>query len=398
MIQGRVLFDRAAVLGSLAAMAAIGALIASYGPAVAGFQNRFGITEGQVGAGLAVQSLGAIIGVLASPRLMRRLGNRRAMMLSLGLVGIGALLIAVAPSWSLTLAAAAITGLGLGGVDLMVSQLLILGTGSRGPALVNLGHGFFGVGTVAAPALIAVIGSERYPLLFGLIGLVAVLALLGMAGLVARPTPADGRAAAGAGRKARLWPGVAVMVGFIVVFSTHFGVQAGIGNWEPSYLGHLGVSTAPAMWATSGFWLMMVLGRFLAAGLTQVLPVGTIVLVSSLGMTLSLAWSLHDASAIWAFALCGLFIGPIFPNGLTWFTRTGYAGGNRFSYVMAAAMVGMAVAPWALGMAIDAAGLHVVPVILLAISVLTLLSSAALILIHRGHEPAPVASVAPTPE
>lgn len=379
-MEQRHLFTPIAILGALLAMMAIGALTAVYGPAIAGFKTQFAINDAQAGAGVAVQSLGAVLGVLSAPKIMRLFGNRAAMASSLILVALGSLAVVLAPSWLFLLASAAVIGLGLGGIDLMVTQLLIFGTGSRGPLLVNVAHGLFGLGTVVAPGLIAIIGAQTYWVAFLAIGL-AVLGSLGtMTGLAPRPTPVDRSRTRDRATQAKRG-GFLVLGGFIVLYITHFGVQSGIGNWEPVYLVGLDYTESQAALAASGFWLAMVAGRFIAAFLTQHVRTSVIVIFSCAGMVLSLIPAFSDTLVIWALLACGFFIGPIFPNGLTWLVLSGHGEGERFAYVMAASMLGMAVTPWALGVAINYAGLQVVPGALLGIAAVAMLAA---ILLYRS--------------
>lgn len=375
----RMLFTPSAILGSLAAMAAIGALTAVYGPAIPGFIGAFDLATSDAGAGLAVQSIGAVVGVLAAPKAMRAFGNRSAMIASLVLIALGSVFVTIAPTWGVVLLSAAIIGIGLGGIDLMVTQLLILGTGPRGPFLVNVAHGLFGLGTVLAPGLLSLIGAELYGLVFLLIAVVAIIALVTMFGLSQRPTPADrpDESDQPMRRRASL-AGVAILGGFVVLYIAHFGVQSGIGNWEPTYLAGLGHTASTAALATSGFWLAMVVGRFVAAFLTRVMTIPRIVVISCIGMVVSLVPAFFDDLVIWSLLACGFFIGPIFPNGLTWLAQSGHGHGERFAYVVAGSMVGMAITPWALGLAIDQAGLGVVPPVLLSIAVVTLIAAVAL--------------------
>lgn len=379
------LFNRAAIVGSMLAMVSIGALIASYGPAIAGFKERFGLSDADAGAGLALQSVGAVAGVLAAPWVLRKFGNRAAMSTALVLITLGATAMAIVPAWSLLLVAATTAGLGVGAIDLLVSQLLITGTGDRGPALMNLAHAFFGIGTVASPALTAVVGSSSYMVVFAIFAAFALAALLTMPGLKAHPTPMDETPASqsGAPKPARR-SGAVLLSGFIILYIAHFGVQSGIGNWEPTYLVATGYGQSTAVWATSGFWMAMVLGRFVAAALTRHIAIPQLVTLSCVGMTAALAVATIEGTAVWAFLLCGFFIGPIFPNGLTWLAHSGYGQGPSFAYVIAASMVGMAVAPWAIGVHIEYAGEQVLPATLLGIAVIALAVSLVLaILTYR---------------
>ncbi|MFF9045166.1 MFS transporter [Streptomyces parvulus] len=401
MVATTSLFKRNAIAGCLIAMTAIGALTAAYGPSIPAFKDQHGINDTAAGAGLAMQSLGAVVGVLLSQPLMRRRGNRTALAASMGLVTAGAVIVAAAPTWPLILAGAVITGVGLGGCDVLITQLLIVGTGARGPALVNIAHACFGLGTAAAPALIAAVGAAQYRIVFAVI---AVMGLIGAATLKGvAPSPGPHELVPKAGQHTHHSPrrrglGVAVAFGFLALYVTHFGAQSGIGNWEPTVLADQGFTASGAALATSGFWLAMVAGRFVAAALHRRVGLAPLVVASCIGMTGASALALHGSMTAWAYLLTGFFIGPIFPNGLTWMATTGHAHGNRFAYVIAASMIGMALAPVALGAVIGAHGTAALPPAILAIAALTLASSALVAVLTRTRRPRPGHEITPEAE
>ncbi|MGP3775378.1 MFS transporter [Streptomyces sp. SDT5-1] len=371
-------------------MTAIGALTAAYGPSIPAFKEQQGINDTAAGTGLAMQSIGAVIGILFSQPLMRRRGNRVAVGASMGLVAAGSVIVACAPTWPLILVGAVVTGLGLGGCDVLITQLLIVGTGARGPAMVNIAHACFGLGTAAAPALIAAVGATQYRVVFAAIALMALVGVVTIKGLAPSPNPhelASRAQAPGHDAPRRRGIGVAVAFGFLALYVTHFGAQSGIGNWEPTVLADQGFSASGAALATSGFWLAMVAGRFVAAALTRRVPLATLVVASCIGMTGAGALALHGSATAWAYLLVGFFIGPIFPNGLTWMATTGHAHGNRFAYVIAGSMVGMALAPVALGAVIGAHGTGAMPPSILAIAALALASSVLVALLTRKRHP-----------
>ncbi|KAB1641194.1 MFS transporter [Gulosibacter chungangensis] len=388
------LFRPSAILGCLLGMVSIGLLLATYGPVISTFQSHFGVSESIAGLGLAFQSGAAVLGILAAPVVLPRLGNRLTMQLALGLMVIGSIGLALAPTWPLFLAAATVAGFGLGGIDVLITQLLIMGTGKRGPALVNVAHGCFGIGTVISPAVLSVIGVGSYPYVFLAAGLAVFVALLTMRGLQPRPTPVDAEAAseerhdAPRKTKLRLGFGPAIITAFVALYVTHFGVQSGIGSWEPSFLQGHGVSADSAAMATSGYWLAMVVGRFAAAALTRVIAIPALVIASCVGMAASLLLALHPDFGILAFALCGFFIGPIFPNGLTWLAGTEHATGHRFAWVVAGSMIGQALTPWLVGVQIERNGVAVLPGTLFVVAAIAILASVAIALMRRAEKAA----------
>jgi len=318
---------------------------------------------------------------LAAQPLIRRWGNRAAVVGSLILVGTGSALIAAAPAWPIVLVGAIVAGLGLGGCDALITQLLILGMGQRGPSLVNIAHACFGIGTVASPAVIAIIGAKLYPIVFTMVSACAVVALFTMKGLASHPTPAEStttklpKSAKSAKSLNSAHTAAIVVGGLLVLYIAHFAVQSGIGNWEPTRLIDLGYSESTAGLATSGYWLAMVIGRFIVAPFAQKIQPSTIVTISALGMTVALLFTLWPGATMWGYLLTGLFLGPIFPNGLTWLSRTGYATGSTFAYVIAGAMAGAVVCPPLIGALIGTYGTSVLTPALLAGAFVTVVSA-----------------------
>ncbi|WP_223267662.1 MFS transporter [Streptosporangium nondiastaticum] len=392
------LFTRTAVVASCLGMVIIGALIALYGPVVPALRDKFSLSEPTAGLALAAQSLGAVVGVLGFHSVHRRIGNRALLISSYLTMLAGTVTFGLSGTWSLMLGAAVVMGLGLGGVDFAISRLFLIGLGARGPALLNVAHGCFGLGTVLAPAVIAVTGPERYGATFITIGLLTLIPLACVRGVRARPTPAELAEAAPAPAHRSGGRGLAVVLaGFVAVYMLHFAVQSGIGNWEPTHLHALGRSMTGATVATSAYWLAMTVGRFLVAPLARRWSPAAIVTGACALMTLSVLLVPVPGLAPWAYAAAGLCIGPIFPNGLNWLNRSAPASGNAMAYVIAAAMLGSVAFPPALGAVIEEYDVGALPLTLAVLCLATLAISAALARRLRGGRPGTVAARAGVP-
>lgn len=176
------LFHGWSLAGSYAAMLVVGLLLSIYGPIVAVLQERFGLSGAAGGAALGTQSFGAVLGVLLAQPILRSRGNRATLASSLLCVAVGAVVIAVSPVWPLVLSGAAIAGLGFGGVDSLVTQMLLIGSGNKGPARVNIAHACFGLGTVAGAVLVYLACAENYPWVFIGAAAVSILALASTSG------------------------------------------------------------------------------------------------------------------------------------------------------------------------------------------------------------------------
>ncbi|RKQ94573.1 fucose permease [Mycolicibacterium mucogenicum 261Sha1.1M5] len=376
--------------GCYAAMLVIGLLMSVYGPIVTVLQGRFELSAAAVGAALGTQSFAAVIGVLLAQPLLRARGNRWTIVLAMALIAAGSLVIAISPTWPLLLVGTAVAGLGFGGVDSIITQLILVGSGAKGPGRANIAHAWFGIGTVAGPGLVFLVGPGNYAWIFAGAAALMVFALLSATRLEPRPTPAEVTTAAhpddtAPARRPALF-GI-VIVAFFALYLTHFAVQAGIGNWSPTVLQEQSGLAAPtATLFVTGFWAAMVLGRFAAATLAHRVSAGTLVTISSLGLAVAVAATLLPTAAPWAYVVGGLFLGPIFPTGMAWLTHSGYGRGNSFAYVIAGSMLGMALAPSFVGWIIENQGSQSAPLVLLIIAVLVLASSATLVaLIARAR-------------
>jgi fucose permease len=360
------LFTTAAFVASCVGFALIGALQSFYGPSIPALRAEFGLSPAAAGVGLTAHFIGGVAGVLAFNRVHDRVGNRPLLGVSYALMAVGSLGFAFASTWPLALTAAFFAGLGFGGIDYGLNQLFAVGFGNRSTAMLNILNAFFGIGAVAGPALIGALGADNYAVAFTVCGLLSAVLLLFLRGVgehAPKPQPAPREATRTPNANAWL-----LLAAFIALYVLHVGVEAGVGGWEPTHLETVGYSATFAASATSVFWLMMTVGRFLVVPLTLRWPEHLIIKVSCLGMAVCLAAATIPALAPFMYAGVGLFIAPIFPTGLPWLTRTVPLARRAGAHVIAASMLGGVAAGPALGAMIQWAGARSVPVVLCLIS------------------------------
>ncbi|MFF6880317.1 MFS transporter [Streptomyces sp. NPDC012474] len=377
------MFSRAAVVASCAGFVLIGALQALYGPAIPALRAEFGLSPSAAGLGLSAHFVGGVAGVLLFDRLYGRVGNRRILGSSYLLMAVGAAGFALAPDWPTALAAALLAGLGFGGIDYGLNQLFAVGFGHRSTAMLNILNAHFGIGAILGPAVIGTVGSEHYPavfLAFALANLPLVLCLRGVRSQV--PVP-DGERAGGEAVLGRSLGSVLAV--FVVLYVLHVGIEAGVGGWEPTHLETVGYGAGVAATATSVYWLMMTVGRFLVAPLALRFSAQAIITVSCAGMTVCLLAATVPALAPYAYAGVGLFIAPIFPTGLPWLNRAAPRARRAGALVIAASMAGGVAAGPALGKAIEWSGVRAVPLLLCGVSALCLAATLWLIRATRSR-------------
>ncbi|MFH9887499.1 MFS transporter [Streptomyces luteogriseus] len=373
------MFSTAAVVASCVGFVLIGVLQSLYGPAIPALREEFGLSPSAAGLGLSAHFVGGVGGVLLFDRLYGRVGNRRILGSSYLLMAVGAAGFALAPDWPTALAAALLAGFGFGGIDYGLNQLFSVGFGHRSTAMLNILHAHFGIGAVLGPAVIGVVGSEHYPavfLAFALAGLPLLLCLRGVRSQV----PASAADGSGAGGGAVLGRSLgSVLAVFVVLYVLHVGIEAGVGGWEPTHLETVGYGAGAAATATSVYWLMMTVGRFLVAPLALRFSGQAIITVSCAGMTVCLLAATVPALAPYAYAGVGLFIAPIFPTGLPWLNRAAPQARRAGALVIAASMIGGVAAGPALGKAIEWSGIRAVPLLLCGVSALCLAATLWLI-------------------
>ncbi|MGW2981750.1 MFS transporter [Streptomyces humidus] len=392
-------FTTTAVVASCAGFVLIGALQALYGPSIPSLRDRFGLSPSAAGLGLSAHFVGGVVGVLLCDRRYGRTGNRQILGSSYLLMAAGAAGFALAPHWPVALVSAFVAGLGFGGIDYGLNQLFSVGFGHRSTAMLNILNAHFGIGAILGPALIGVVGSEHYPALFlafALANLPLLLCLRGVRDHVPHSTDESGTdpesrgpEAGAAGRGPADAALRSVLAVFVTLYVLHVGIEAGVGGWEPTHLETVGYGAGAAATATSVYWLMMTMGRFLVAPIALRFSAQAIITVSCAGMTACLLLAGVPDLAPYAYAGVGLFIAPIFPTGLPWLSRAAPRARRAGAVVIAASMLGGVAAGPALGRTIEWSGVRAVPLILAAVSAACLAATLWLIRATRKHRTSP---------
>jgi MFS transporter, FHS family, glucose/mannose:H+ symporter len=378
------LFTRPAAVASCVGFILIGMLQALYGPAVPGLREQHGLTPSGAGLGLSLHFAGGLAGVLAFNAIHSRISNRALVIASYGLMAAGAAGFALAPNWPVALAAAFLGGLGFGGIDYGLNQLFAIGFGEKSTAMLNVLNAHFGIGAVLGPAVVAWLGPDDYAYAFA--GCAVLAAALALTTNGIRTKEADGVPSEASSVKLSL---SRILIGFIALYILNVAVEAGAGGWEPTHLETVGYSATVAASATSVYWLMMTVGRFLVVPITLKYSPERILTVCAAGMTACLLLTLVKGAAPLAYAGLGLFIAPVFPTGLPWLNRALPQSTRAGAWVIAASMLGGVAAPPLLGVGIEASGIHAVPWLLTALSAASLIATLWLIRLTRTGSGAP---------
>ncbi|WP_293912384.1 MFS transporter [Deinococcus sp.] len=324
----------------------LGLLQAAYGPAYPLLETRFAQSVSSVAGISSAHFGGSALGPVILGALLTRVPLRAAMMLASAALALGLLVLALAPTWPVALAGAALAGLGFGAISGgLNSAFALLGAGPS--SLVNA---LFGIGSVAAPLL--ALGLGAFPLPFFVTAALATLLALSL-------------------RSVRQWPSQPAVLAqrvvnrpqvalFGLLFFSYVGIEAGLGNWATT---HLRATGNPEV-VTSLYWLALTLGRLGFA------PFGTRLVDSRFGpapvvlacAAVALLGSLIVAVPALApagYLIAGLGIAPIFSVLLAWFT-------SRFParvapLMLSAGSLGGAAIPAVIGLLVARFGVQAVP-------------------------------------
>jgi MFS transporter, FHS family, glucose/mannose:H+ symporter len=376
-----VILPKTALAATAGTFLLIGVLAASYGPLLEHLVRRFGISLPQAGSVFTAHFAGALVGVFVSMWAMKRVSGRTAIWASQGCLAVGCAGVALAPSWPVFLAAVAVVGLGFGGLDLGLNQLVAHSQGPRRSALINALNSAYGFGSVAGPILISRLSQDHLTALYGSAAVLAVVLIPAAAGIKGRlpfmpRTP--GRSAEAHEHSRR---DVLVVI-FLVAFIFYVGVETGVGGWMPSHLESIGFHSLEAASITSGFWLALAIGRLLAVLIPDRVPPRLVVISGSAIASVALLAALNGQAAPIAYIVAGLAIAPIFPTALVWLARLRPGDSRATSWMFPATMVGGGVIPPAIGVAIAWFGIGWAPAVLAAVAVITL----AAFLLAAGRE------------
>ncbi len=356
----RVQLTRAALVAIAAIFFLMGVLGSAYGPLLEHLARRFDVSLAVAGGVLTTHFSGALIGVLASMRVLQRVSSRTFMLGAISCLGVGCASVAVAPSWPAFLASVFVVGVGWGALDIGCNQLVAHSEGVRRTAVLNALNGTFAVGAVAGPILVSTVGRTHLALLYGGAAVVA-FALWPLVSGVSGRLPFTSTKTVDSS--------ALLLAIFMIGFALYVGMEAGIGGWMPSQLESVGLQSVAAATLTSGFWLALAAGRLLAALVSARMPESAIVITASAVAAVALVSALIPAAAPVAFIVAGLAIAPIFPTGIVWLAKLRPGDARVTSWLFPASMVGGAVIPGGIGAVIARFGIGVAPAVLSLVAV-----------------------------
>ncbi len=337
-----------------------GFAFASWVVRIPAVQGKLAIGEGLLGAALLAAAVGSLASMPLTGWLVSRLGSRPV-------VGVTALslpavlvLLALAPSLPLFVAALFVAGASVGALDVsMNAQAVAVEREYRRPIMSSF-HAAFSFGGLAGAAgggLVAATGVGVLAHLCGVAALAAVAAVVFYRGLL----PAEADAEEGGEQPVFVRPTRALAGLGVIAFCVLLG-EGAMADWSAVYLEKT-LQTGPGFAAAgyAAFSLAMAVGRLSGDRLTErigparLVRAGAAVAAVGLGISLAVAQPLF---ALVGFAAAGAGFSIIFPAALSAAgNEEEISAGPALAAVSSAGYFGFLVGPPSIGFVAEALGL-----------------------------------------
>jgi fucose permease len=308
-------------------------------------------------AGIALA--GFFLGYLAD-----KLGRKPTIVIGLTLFSLNSFLFAVGNSFAFFLALLSVSGVAIG--VFKTGALALIGDISRSTnehtSMMNTVEGFFGVGAIIGPAVLArlLAAGVSWKFLYVIAGTMCAL-LIVTALLVKYP-----RTMKASQEPIDLKRTIVTMKNpFVLVFSLgaflYVATECAVYVWMPTLLaGYHGSGAFVAAYSISIFFILRAGGRFLGAWMLQRLRWTTVLVVSSAAIVACFAGSvlIGTGAAVYLLPLSGLFMSVVYPTinskGISCFPKSEH--GAVAGVILFFTCAGAALGPLAMGAVSDAMG------------------------------------------
>ena len=311
-------------------------------------------------------SFGYLIGSFFGGRAYDRFPAHKLMTMTLGIIGIACLLIPLAQALPVLLFAMFLSGLAAGVLDVGCNTLLLWTHGEKAGPFLNGLHFFFGVGSLAAPLLLApvLLRTGDIHWLFWIFAIACIPMALWLWFL---PEP---KHLVTEEQKSASFPVLPVVL-IVILFVLYVGLELGFGNWIYTYALTLGLETEiTAAYLTSVFWGSFTFGRLMGVWVSTRLRPATILFADILGCAISavviLLWR-ESNTALWigTFGL-GLSMASMFPTFLLLAGERMQITGAITGWFLVGSGAGSMFLPWFIGQIFAFTGPQAMTVVLLA--------------------------------
>jgi MFS transporter, DHA1 family, quinolone resistance protein len=265
---------------------------------------------------MAAIALGAILlGFLAD-----RLGRKPTIIIGLALYGLGSLLFAVGNSFGFFVLLLGISGLGIS--VFKIGALALIGDISTSTrehtSLMNTVEGFFGVGSIIGPAIVAALlgAGMSWKWLYVVAAAICALLLLVAVSVRYPQTRHSDEAPISLAGTFRMM-GNPYAAGFSLLIALYVAAEVAIYVWMPTYLKSY-EAQAPLLtaYALTAFFVLRAAGRFLGAWLLNHYSWSLVLACFGIAIFACFAGSLIGGAAagVYLLPLSGLFMSMLYPT------------------------------------------------------------------------------------
>jgi len=333
----------------------------------------FSIPLDALGILLIASVTGYMTSSFMSGVLIGRMGVGRLLAVSCALTGLALVGYTLVPSWWMMVLLGVMAGLGAGAIDAGLNTYV---AAHFDEGVMQWLHACYGIGVTLGPIIMTItltaLNTWRvgYRVVSGFQIALAACFLLTLP-LWNQKEPSAGRneprrltdyktPMGETLRQPRVWLSA-------LLFFLYVGAEVSFGMWTYSLLVESrGISPAEAGFWAGSYWAMFTVGRVVAGVFAKRVGVNTLVLGGLTGALLGaalLAWNPSEVANLFAVAMIGFSIAPIFPAFMSGTSqRVGaYFAANTIGIQMAATGLGTAVIPSLVGVLARRSSLEVVP-------------------------------------
>ena len=308
---------------------------------------------------IAIALAGIFLGYLAD-----RLGRKKTIILGLILFALNSYLFAVGNNFLFFIMLLVISGAAIG--IFKTGALALVGDISRSTtehtATMNMVEGFFGVGAIIGPAIVTWLldGGFSWKWIYIIAGTICAI-LIVTASLVKYPKtvksmdePIDLKRTMGMMKDL-------YALGFSLGIFLYVAAECAIYVWMPTlFEGYTGSFTFVVAYATSIFFILRVIGRFMGAWVLARFSWTSVMALFSFAIFICFIGAMIGGLSygIWLLPLSGLFMSMIYPTlnskGISCFPKTEH--GAVAGVILFFTCVSAAAGPWAMGVVSDLFG------------------------------------------
>jgi fucose permease len=326
--------------------------------------KTFGLGMAAAGSFHYASMTGIALGGVCLGFLADRLGRKATIVLGLGVFAVAAFLFATAQGFAFFVGLLFVSGVAIGVFKTGALALIgDLSTSTRAhTATMNMVEGFFGVGAIIGPAIVAFLlaAGASWKWLYVIAG--ALCVGLTIAALLVRypPTPKAAQQKLDVRVTAAMFANPYAL-GFSLAIMLYVGTETAIYVWMPTLLANYrGPAPLLAVYALSIFFVLRAIGRFLGAWMLGRLAWTTVVALCSAAIFLCFAATLAGGrdAAVYALPLSGLFMSVLYPTinskGISCFPKAEH--GSVSGVILFFTCMSAVVSPWAMGLVSDRFG------------------------------------------